>query len=52
MLLTDFLLGLEMNKYLILSINNGDDFFIRLAFRVGANSNDYSSNYITFSRSS
>ena len=51
MLLTDFLLGLEMNKYFILSINNGDDLFTRLAFRVGANSNDYNSNNITFGRS-
>ena len=46
-LLTEFLLGLEMNKYLILSNDNGNDIFTRMAFRMGSNSNDYCSNNFT-----
>ena len=46
MLLTDFLLSLEMNKYLILAMVMIMIFLLRLAFRMGTNSNDYSSNYL------
>ena len=44
MLLTEFLLGLEMNRYLILAMIMVIIFLIRLASRMGTNSNDYSSN--------
>jgi TRAP-type C4-dicarboxylate transport system permease large subunit len=48
-LLTEFLLGLEMNKYLILAMIMVMIFFARMAIGMGANCDDYSADYITFS---
>ena len=49
MLLTDFLLGLEMNRYLILAMIMAMIFLLGMAFRMGTYCYDYCSNYITFS---
>ena len=45
MLLTEFLLGLEMNRYIILAIVLGMIFLIRMATRMGSYSFNYYTNY-------